>query len=277
MELSRFVTIGQYIPADSPVHHLDPRTKIAAVTLLMVAIFVVRDFAGYVLLTAFLLGVILLSQVPVSHVLRGLRPIGFLLALTLILNVFFSGIQGGDVLFRLGPLVATREAVVRAIFIGYRLIALVVATSLLTFTTSPVELTDGLERLLRPFRRIGVPAHELAMMMTIALRFIPTLLEETEKIIKAQMARGAEFERGNVLRRARALVPVLVPLFVSAFRRADELALAMEARCYRGGEKRTRMRELRFAPRDAVGLALTILASVTFAIPFSLWQKLFAI
>jgi len=140
-----------------------------------------------------------------------------------------------------------------------------------------VELTDGLERLMRPFRRIGVPAHELAMMMTIALRFIPTLLEETEKIIKAQMARGAEFERGNVLRRARALVPVLVPLFVSAFRRADELALAMEARCYRGGEKRTRMKELRFAARDAVGLALTVAAAITFAIPFSLWQKLLAI
>ncbi len=277
MELSRFVTIGQYIPTESPVHRLDPRTKIAAVTLLMVAIFVVRDFAGYALLTAFLLGVIVLSRVPVGHVLRGLRPIGFLLALTLILNVFFSGIQDGEVLFRLGPLVATREAVVRAVFIGYRLIALVVSTSLLTFTTSPVELTDGLERLMRPFRRIGVPAHELAMMMTIALRFIPTLLEETEKIIKAQMARGAEFERGNVLRRARALVPVLVPLFVSAFRRADELALAMEARCYRGGEKRTRMKELRFAVRDAVGLALTVAASITFAIPFSLWQKLFAI
>ncbi|MBI2123089.1 MAG: energy-coupling factor transporter transmembrane protein EcfT, partial [Armatimonadetes bacterium] len=229
--MSRFVTIGQYIATESPVHRLDPRTKIGAVTLLMVVIFLVRDFTGYALLTAFLFGIVVLSRIPVSHVLRGLRPIVFLLAVTLILNVFFSGIEGGQVLFRLGPLVVTREAVVRAVFIGYRLIALVVATSLLTFTTSPVELTDGIERLLRPFRRIGVPAHELAMMMTIALRFIPTLLEETEKIIKAQMARGAEFERGNVFRRARALVPVLVPLFVSAFRRAEELALAMEARC----------------------------------------------
>ncbi len=274
MELSRFVTIGQYIPAASPVHRLDPRTKIAAVTLLMVAIFIVRDFAGYALLTAFLLGIVALSRIPIGYVLRGLRPIVFLLAVTLILNVFFSGIEGGRVLVRLGPLAVTREALVRALFIGYRLIALVVATSLLTFTTSPVELTDGIERLLRPFRRIGVPAHELAMMMTIALRFIPTLLEETEKIIKAQMARGAEFERGNIFRRARALVPVLVPLFVSAFRRADELALAMEARCYRGGEKRTRMKQLRFAPRDAVAIAVTVAASAVFSMPYEAWAGL---
>jgi len=191
-----------------------------------------------------------------------------------VLNVFFSGIQGGTVLFQLGPVVATREAVLRAVFIGYRLVALVLVTSLLTFTTSPVQLTDGIERILRPFRRLGVPAHELAMMMTIALRFIPTLLEETEKIMKAQMARGAEFEHGNILRRARALVPVLVPLFVSAFRRADELALAMEARCYRGGEHRTRMKELRLAPRDAVALVLTLAASFVFTIPYTTWQAL---
>lgn len=274
MELSRFVTIGQYIPADSLVHRLDPRTKIAALTSVMVAIFMAKDFAGYGLLAVSLLGVIVLSQVPLGFVLRGLRPIVFLLILTVILNVFFSGMQGGHVLFRWGPLVATREAVLRAVFIGYRLIALVVATSLLTFTTSPVELTDGLERLMRPFRRVGLPAHELAMMMTIALRFIPTLLEETEKIIKAQMARGADFQRGNVLRRARALVPVLVPLFVSAFRRADELALAMEARCYRGGDHRTRMKELRFAARDGVALILTVAASAVFALPYEVWVSL---
>lgn len=274
MELTRYVTIGQYVPGDSPVHRLDPRTKIAAVTLLMVAIFVVKDFAGYTLLTLFLLGVVVLSRVPVGFVLRGLRPVAFLLLLTVILNVFFSGMQGGRVLFRVGPLVATWESVARAVFIGYRLIVLVVATSLLTFTTSPVELTDGIERILRPFRRIGVPAHELAMMMTIALRFIPTLLEETEKIIKAQMARGAEFERGNVLRRARALIPVLVPLFVSAFRRADELALAMEARCYRGGEHRTRMKELRFARRDAVAVLVTVAASALFVVPVTTWTAL---
>lgn len=274
MELSRFVTIGQYVPRESPVHRLDPRTKIAAVTAFMVVIFVVRDFVGYGLLTLFLLGIIALARVPLGFVLRGLRPIVFLLLLTVVLNVFFSGMDGGTVVFRLWRLTATREGIIRALFIAYRLILLVGVTSLLTFTTSPVELTDGIERLLRPFRRVGVPAHELAMMMTIALRFIPTLLEETEKIMKAQMARGAVFDRGGALRRARALVPVLVPLFVSAFRRADELALAMEARCYRGGDKRTRMRELHFAPRDAAALVVTVVVSVLFAIPLAVWQRL---
>ena len=274
MELSRFVTIGQYVPRESPVHRLDPRTKIAAVTSLMIVIFVVRDFAGYGLLTLFLLGIIALARIPLGFVLRGLRPIVFLLLLTVVLNVFFSGVEGGTVVFRIWRFAATREGIIRALFIAYRLILLVGITSLLTFTTSPVELTDGIERLLRPLRRFGVPAHELAMMMTIALRFIPTLLEETEKIMKAQMARGAVFDRGGALRRARALVPVLVPLFVSAFRRADELALAMEARCYRGGDRRTRMKELRFAPRDAAALIVTVVVSVLFAIPLAVWQRL---
>jgi len=274
VELTRYVTIGQYLPRESPVHRLDPRTKIAAVTILTVAIFVVRDFGGYGLLTLFLLGTVLLSQIPVGYLLRGLRPVLFLLLLTVVLNMFFSGISGGTVLFRLGPLVTTREATARALFIGYRLVALVLVTSLLTFTTSPVELTDGIERILRPFRRVGVPAHELAMMMTIALRFIPTLMEETEKIMKAQMARGAEFDQGNLLRRARALVPVLVPLFVSAFRRADDLALAMEARCYRGGDYRTRMKQLRFAARDGIALVITAAAAVAFAMPYTYWMAL---
>jgi energy-coupling factor transport system permease protein len=209
MELSRFVTIGQYVPRESPVHRLDPRTKIAAVTAFMVVIFVVRDFVGYGLLALFLLVVIALAHIPLGFVLRGLRPIVFLLLLTVVLNVFFSGVEGGTVVFRVWRFAATREGIVRALFIACRLVLLVGVTSLLTFTTSPVELTDGIERLLRPFRRIGVPAHELAMMMTIALRFIPTLLEETEKIMKAQMARGAVFDRGGALRRARALIPVL--------------------------------------------------------------------
>src|SRR2546428_11113463 len=274
MELTRYVTIGQYIPRESPVHRLDPRSKIAAVTVLTVAVFVVRDFSGYGLLTLFLLGVVLASQIPLGYLLRGLRPVLFLLLMMLALSVCFSGIQGGTVLFQLGPVVATGEAVLRAVFIGYRLVALVLVPSLLTFPTSPVQLTDGIERILRPFRRLGVPAHELAMMMTIALRFIPTLLEETEKIMKAQMARGAEFEHGNILRRARALLPVPGALFGSAFRRADELALAMEARCYRGGEHRTRMKELRLAPRDAVALVLTLAASFVFTIPYTTWQAL---
>lgn len=273
MELSRYVTIGQYIPRESPVHRLDPRTKIAAVGMLMVAIFIIRDFAGYALLTAFLLAVIALARIPLGYMLRGLRPILFLLLLTVILNTFFGGVREGTPLVHVRGVVVYREAVMRAAFIGYRLIMLVAVTSLLTFTTSPVALTDGIERLLRPFRRIGVPAHELAMMMTIALRFIPTLLEETEKIMKAQMARGAEFDRGGALRRARALVPVLVPLFVSAFRRADELALAMEARCYRGGDRRTRMKELTFAPRDAVALAVALAASAALAVPYALWLR----
>jgi len=274
VELSRYVTIGQFIPRDSPVHRLDPRTKLAAVTMLMVAIFVAGDFAGYALLTAFVLVVVAVSRIPLGYLLRGLRPVVFLLLLTVVLNVFFSGVQGGTPLIAVRGVVVTREAVLRALFIGYRLVALIAVTSLLTYTTSPVALTDGIERLLRPFRRVGVPAHELAMMMTIALRFIPTLVEETEKIMKAQMARGAVFDRGGALRRARALVPVLVPLFVSAFRRADELALAMEARCYRGGEHRTRMKELRFAPRDAVALAVAVVASVVVSLPYTAWLPL---
>jgi len=274
MELIRYATIGQYIPRESVVHGLDPRTKIAALTFLMVAIFLVPDFAGYVLLTIFVLGVLLAAQIPVRFLAQGLRPVWVLLAFTVVLNLFFSGVQGGTELFRFGPLVLTRESLIRALFIGYRLVALVVVTSLMTFTTSPVALTDGLERLMRPFRRVGLPAHELAMMMTIALRFIPTLLEETEKIMKAQMARGADFMRGNVFRRARALVPILVPLFVSAFRRAEDLALAMEARCYRGGEGRTRMKELRFARADAVALVVVLVAGVLSVLPAEGWARL---
>ncbi len=273
MELIRYVTIGQYVPRESAVHHLDPRTKIAAVLILMVAMFLVRDFGGYALMTGFLLGVIVLSQIPLGFVLRGLRPVAFLLVLTVFLNLFFSGIEGGTLLIQLGPLIVTRESLARGLLIGYRLIALVAVTSLMTFTTSPVALTDGIERLLRPFRRLGVPAHELAMMMTIALRFIPTLLEETEKIMKAQMARGADFRKGNMFQRARALVPILVPLFVSAFRRADELALAMEARCYRGGDQRTRMKQLRFARADVVALLVVVVAAVAFVLPSQTWLR----
>ncbi len=273
MELIRNVTIGQYIPRDSLVHHLDPRTKIIAVTLLMVVIFLVPDFGGYLLLSGFLLGVLLLAQIPLRFVGRGLRPALFLLAFTVVLNLFFSGIQGGTPLLQLGPLLVTRESLARSLFIAYRLIALIVVTSLMTFTTSPVALTDGLERLMRPFRRIGVPAHELAMMMTIALRFIPTLLEETEKIMKAQMARGADFRRGSIIKRARAVIPILVPLFVSAFRRADELALAMEARCYRGGEGRTQMKELRYGRADLVALVIIVVAGVLFLVPLSVWTR----
>ncbi len=261
MELLRSLTIGQYVPRASPVHRLDPRTKILATTALMVVVFLARDFRGLGLFAAFLAGAVALAQIPAGFVLRGLRPIWVLLLLTLVLQVFFGAGSEGTVLWKLGPFSATREGLVQGLFVTARLVLLVVATSLLTFTTSPVELADGMEKLMAPFRRVGVPAHELAMMMTIALRFIPTLVEETEKIMKAQMARGAELDTGGPLRRARALVPILVPLFVSAFRRADELALAMEARGYRGGEGRTRMKQLRYRSQDAAAAAVVLVMS----------------
>ncbi len=264
MELTRFITIGQYLPRSSPVHRLDPRTKIVSATGLLVGLFFVPSFQGFALFAAGVLGTLVLAQVPLGYALRGLRPIAVLLLLTVVLNTFFAAGEPTPELFRLGPLVATQGGLRTAAFVGLRLILLVAVTSLLTFTTSPVELTDGLEWLLRPFRRIGVPAHELAMMMTIALRFIPTLLEETEKIMKAQMARGAEFGSGNIVQRARAFVPVLVPLMVSAFRRSEELALAMEARCYHGGEGRTRMKALRARAADL--LASMVVAAFAFLV-----------
>jgi energy-coupling factor transport system permease protein len=251
MGLASAIPIGQYLPRGSVLHRLDPRTKIVLTTGTVVALFFIKSFAGMGVFVVLLLGLLRLGQIPIGYALRGLRPLAVLLLLTAFLNTFFAAGEPTPELFRLGPLVATQGGLRTGLFVSLRLILLVAVTSLLTFTTSPVELTDGLERLLRPLRRLGVPAHELAMMMTIALRFIPTLLEETEKIMKAQMARGADFERGNLIRRARAFVPVLVPLMISAFRRSEELALAMEARCYHGGDGRTRMTELRFRPADA--------------------------
>jgi energy-coupling factor transport system permease protein len=263
--------LGQYVPVDSPVHRLDPRTKILGTLWLAIVVFGVRSLGDLVALTVFLAAVLAAGRIPPGYTLRGLRPVLWLVGLAVLFQVLF-GESGGHVLLRRGPLVITRENVVLGVFYGYRLILLVVATTLMTFTTSSVELTDGLERLLRPFRRVGVPAHELALMMTIALRFIPTLLEETDKIMKAQMARGADFASGGLVRRARALVPLLVPLFVSAFRRADALALAMESRCYRGGEHRTRMKELRVAVRDYVAAGVLAVASAVVLLPASLWH-----
>lgn len=248
----RNIAIGQYYPGDSPVHRLDPRVKINIALALIIALFLVRGFAGYALLGLMTLSAIWLARIPASLVIRGLRPILFILILTVVLNILFTG---GDVVVRLGPLALTSQGLRQGGLMGLRLILLIVNTSLLTLTTSPISLTDGLESLLRPFRRFGVPAHELAMMMTIALRFIPTLMDEADKIMKAQMARGADFETGNLVQRARGLVPLLVPLFISAFRRADELALAMEARCYRGGEGRTRMKQLAVTNLDYLAIA----------------------
>ncbi|MDK2882563.1 MAG: energy-coupling factor transport system permease protein [Bacillota bacterium] len=252
----RDITLGQYIPGTSLLHRLDPRTKILGSIFYIVALFLVDDLSGYLAITAFSFVLVALSGLPWRYVLRGVRPIFYIVLFTLALNFFLTP---GRVVWELGPLKATEEGIRLGIFMGWRLILLVLTTSLLTLTSSPIALTDGIEYLLSPFRGIGVPAHELAMMMTIALRFIPTLLEETDKIMKAQMARGADFETGNIVQRARGMIPLLVPLFVGAFRRADDLATAMEARCYRGGVGRTRLRELKFAARDYIALAVSVL------------------
>lgn len=248
----RNVVLGQYYPVDSPIHRLDPRTKIAMGVIYIIVLFLIKGVLAYLVLTVFSLGAIALSRVPPRTVLRSLKPILFILAFTLVLHVFFTK---GTPVFTLGPITGTREGMTQGAFMGARLLLLIGTTSLLTLTTSPIALTDGIEALLGPLKRVGVPAHELAMMMTIALRFIPTLLEEAEKIMKAQMARGADFESGNIIERAKGMIPLLVPLFVGAFRRADDLALAMEARCYRGGEKRTRMKQLRLGAGDYAAIA----------------------
>lgn len=266
MDLLRTFSFGQYVPVESVIHRLDPRTKILGTLVLAVVVLLARGFGDLAAYAALLAGVVLAARIPPGYLLRGLRPVFWLLAFTVALQIFF-GPEGGHAVFRRGPITITRENLSAAVFYGLRLALLIIATSLMTFTTSPMELTDGLERLLRPFRRIGVPAHEFALMMTIALRFIPTLLEETDKIMKAQMARGAEFTQGSIVKRARALIPLLVPLFVGAFRRADALALAMEARCYRGGDHRTRMTELVFRPRDYAAFGVLAIVAALLVMP----------
>lgn len=266
--MTNAIVLGQFVPGDSPVHRLDPRTKILAMIAYIVLVFLVRAMPVFAVPLLFVLGALLASGVPARYALSSLRPMRWLIAFMFLINLFFT--QGERVLFSWWIVRVTAEGVRQAVFISLRLILLVAGTSLLTLTTSPIALTDGLERLLKPLKRIRFPAHELAMMMTIALRFIPTLLEETERIRKAQMARGADFETGGPLARARAMVPLLVPLFVSAFRRADELAMAMESRCYHGGEGRTRMHELHYARRDL--LAALLIALLLAAVPvIQLW------
>lgn len=265
MAMLRNITIGQYVPGDSWIHRLDPRTKILATMALIALLFLVQSFAGYGFAALYVLAAVYVSKLPPRFVIRGLRPLLVIIVLTLTLHIFMTD---GRVLWQWGFITITWEGLVRGAMMGTRLVLLVLGTSILTLTTSPIHLTDGIESLLRPGKPIGIPAHELAMMMTIALRFIPTLLEETEKIMKAQMARGADFESGNLLQRAKNLIPLLVPLFINAFRRADDLAVAMEARGYRGGEGRTKFRELQFAPRDGMCLAgvtvFTVVVSVLF-------------
>ncbi len=256
----RDITIGQYYPSDSVVHHMDPRFKILATFVFLVLLFYVKTLIAYIPFILFLALVIRVTRVPVAFVIRGLKPILLIIIFTVSLNLFMTK---GVALIALGPLVITFEGLKQAVFMALRLMLLIMGSSMMTFTTSPIELTDGIEYLLNPFKRIGLPAHEIAMMMSIALRFIPTLLEETDKIMKAQMARGADFETGSLIRRAKSLVPILVPLFISAFRRADELAMAMESRCYRGGENRTRMKTLKYSRYDLYGaMSMVLLAFV---------------
>lgn len=251
----RDITLGQYYPGSSWIHKLDPRVKIMATILYIVALFVVQDFIGFAIAAAGLAAVIIVSKVPLSFIIRGLKPVFLIISFTLIINMFMIK---GEVLVSFWIFEITREGLRTAIFMAIRLILLIIGSSLLTLTTKPISLTDGIEALLSPFKRIGMPAHELAMMMTIALRFIPTLMEETDKIMKAQQARGADFESGNLMSRAKALIPILVPLFISAFRIAQDLAMAMEARCYGGNIKRTRMNGMKLAKRDLAASLLYV-------------------
>ena len=264
----RDITLGQYFPGDSVIHRLDPRTKIIWTFFYIILLFFMKTavgFAAFIVLTAV---IIALTKIKVKYILRGIKPVLFLLIFTSLINIFMTG---ETPLFNIWFLTATKEGVIFAALMALRLVLLVAGTSLLTFTTSPISLTDGIERLMSPFSKIGVPAHAIAMMMTIAIRFIPTILEETDKIMKAQKARGADFESGSIVSRARAMTPILIPLFISAFRRADELAIAMECRCYRGGEGRTRLHELKMQKRDiAALLSMPFVAAVIILI-----QKMF--
>lgn len=242
------ITLGQYFPGNSCIHKMDARIKIILSIVFMVVIFCINSIYGYLALFLFTTFMIYLSKIPFVFMLKAIKPLMFFVVFTAILNVFFT--RSGEVLLKAGFITVTQGGLMSAVYMVMRIVFLVLGTSLLTYTTSPIELTDGMERLLRPFSKIGLPSHELAMMMSIALRFIPTILEETDKIMKAQTARGADFESGNLLNRAKALIPLLVPLFISAFRRADELAMAMECRCYHGGNNRTKMNEPKLGKID---------------------------
>ena len=236
------ITLGQYFPGQSVIHRLDPRTKLTMLVVYIVALFLAEGWVSYGLVFVFLAVVIRLSTIPLKSILRGMKPLVMILIFTGVLNLFFT--QDGEVLVKFWVLTVTSGGLSRALMMMARILMLISGTFLLTYTTSPIALTDGLEALMNPLKKVGVPVHELSMMMCIALRFIPTLIEETDKIMSAQKARGADFESGSLTDRAKALIPILVPLFISAFRRADELATAMECRCYQGGEGRTKMKQL---------------------------------
>lgn len=270
----RDITIGQYYPAESRIHRLDPRVKIVCTLLFLVSLFIQNSLSGYVIATIYLGCVIRLSKVPLKYILKGLKPVVILLLFTVVMNLFLT--DGGEILVQFGIFTITENGLRTSVFMAVRLMYLVAGSSIMTFTTSPNGLTDGMEKLLHPLNRFNVPVHEVAMMMSIALRFIPILLEETDKIMKAQQARGADFESGNIIQRAKAMVPILVPLFVSAFRRANDLAMAMEARCYHGGDGRTKMKPLHYHGRDRAAYFITLIYLVImFAVgrflPFKLW------
>ena len=266
------ITIGQYIQGSSPIHRIDPRVKIMASLLFIIALFIIKGVLEYAVITLFLIAVIKMSKVPFKFIVRGLKPMLYILIFTALINILLTP---GEVLtqfdLKLFTLKITKEGLITGAYMILRLVYLVIGTSLLTLTTSPLMLTDGIEKLLRPFEVIKVPSHEIAMMMTIAIRFIPTIAEEADKIMKAQTARGADFESGSLVRRVKAMIPLLVPLFVSSFRRADELAVAMDSRCYHGGKSRTRMKVMKLKLIDlytlfAVILIATILVVIRIAL-----------
>ena len=261
------ITIGQYFPGDSLLHRMDPRAKIIATTIFVIAIFLAKTPAAYGVVAAFTIGTMLVSRLPLHLMWSAIKPLWVIIAFTMGIDIFTTP---GDSFFDYEFIHISEQGIAMGLQMAARLVFLILFSSLLTYTTSPIRLTDGIEHLLNPLRRFGVPAHELAMMMTIALRFIPTLLDETDRIMKAQSARGADFVTGSIIQRAKNMVPLLVPLFISAFRRADELAIAMEARCYRGGVNRTRMKELAITKYDYIGVLAVLI--VTAVLAFMWWQ-----
>ncbi len=248
------ITLGQYFPGDTPIHRLDPRTKLLLTLLYIISLFLAATWGGYLLAFAALVCTAAVAHIRPKAMLKGLKPLVFIIVFTAVLNIFFTG--GDDILFQWQFIHITYTGVRRAVSMVFRILLLVSGTFLLTYTTSPLAITDALERLLSPLNKLHIPVYELSLMMCIALRFIPTLIEEADRIMSAQKARGADFETGSLVQRAKALLPLLIPLFVSAFRRADELALAMECRCYNGGQGRTRMKQLKMGGADAAAFAL---------------------
>ncbi len=254
------IIIGQYVQANSILHRADPRSKFLAIFILAIVVFLANNWLSYAIIVSFVCFTVILSQISIRFIYKGMKPVLLLVLITFLLHVIIN--KEGELLYALGPLKIYEEGLTSGVFIAIRLLSLVIITSLLTLTTTPMELTNGLESILSPFKKVGVPAHELALMMSIALRFIPTLLQETEKVLKAQMARGVDFSSGSLMERIKAIVPLLIPLFISAFKRAEELAYAMEARGYRGGEGRTSLRVLEWKIRDTIVIIVTIVFSL---------------